>query len=333
LTSLSVPLWAWAAVLAVILGMLAVDLLAHRRAHVVRPREALVWSAVWVALGLAFGAVVWAAWGSDAGGEYLAGYLIEKSLAVDNVFVIALLFGAFAVPRALQHRVLFYGVLGALVFRALFIGAGSVILDRAHWVLYLFGAFLLYTGVKMARHREIEVHPERNPVLRLVRRVMPVSDGYHDQRFLLRRGGRLVATPLLVALVAIETTDIVFAVDSIPAIFAVTGEPFLVFTSNAFAILGLRAMYFLLADAMNRFGYLRYGLAAVLVFVGVKMLLADVYKIPVWLSLGAILLALAVSVAASLLASRGRAAGSPEGPAEVGATISPGGGDPDRTRD
>ena len=316
MSSLSVPLWAWVAVLAVILGMLAVDLLAHRRAHVVRPREALAWSAVWVALGLAFGVVVWAAWGPEAGGEYLAGYLIEKSLAVDNVFVIALLFGVLAVPRALQHRVLFYGVLGALVFRALFIGAGSVILDRAHWVLYLFGAFLLYTGVKMARHRQIEVHPERNPVLRLVRRVIPVSDGYHGQRFLLRRGGRLVATPLLVALVAIETTDIVFAVDSIPAIFAVTSEPFLVFTSNAFAILGLRAMYFLLADAMNRFGYLRYGLAAVLVLVGVKMLLADVYKIPIWLSLGAIVLALAVSVVASLLTSRGRpqASGRPESP-------------------
>lgn len=312
MASLSVPWFAWAAVLAVILGMLAVDLLAHRRAHVVRPREALAWSGVWVALGLAFGAVVWGVWGSEAGGEYLAGYLIEKSLAVDNVFVIALLFAAFAVPRALQHRVLFYGVIGALVFRALFIGAGSVILERAHWVLYLFGAFLLYTGVKMARHRQIEVHPERNPVLRLVRRVIPVSDGFHDQRFLLRRDGRWIATPLLVALVAIETTDIVFAVDSIPAIFAVTEQPFLVFTSNAFAILGLRAMYFLLADAMNRFGYLRYGLAAVLVFVGAKMLLADVYKIPVWLSLGAIVLALAVSVGASLLASRG-SAGDPAG--------------------
>lgn len=301
---MSVPLWAWAAVLAVILFMLAVDLFAHRRAHVVGTREALLWSVVWVALGLGFGVVVWQVWGPEAGGEYLAGYLIEKSLAVDNVFVFALLFGFFAVPRELQHRVLFFGVLGALVFRAAFIGAGAVLLDRFHWILYLFGAFLVYTGVKMARHAAIEVHPERNPVLRAMRRVLPVTDDYQGQRFLLRRDGRWAATPLLAVLVAVETTDIVFAVDSIPAIFAVTGEPFLVFTSNAFAILGLRAMYFLLAGAMHRFGYLRYGLAAVLVFVGAKMLLAEVYPIPIWLSLAVICACLAVSVGASLYRNR-----------------------------
>ncbi|TQS28466.1 TerC family protein [Microbispora sp. KK1-11] len=305
---MSVPLWVWAAVLAVILAMLAVDLFAHRRAHVVGVREALSWSGVWIALGLGFGVVVWLAWGPEAGGEYLAGYLIEKSLAVDNVFVIALLFSFFAVPRELQHRVLFFGVLGALVFRAAFIGAGAVLLDRFHWILYVFGAFLLYTGVKMARHSAIEVHPDRNPVLRAMRRLIPVTDSYQGQRFLVRQdvdgrdgrpGRRWAATPLLAVLVAVETSDIVFAVDSIPAIFAVTSEPFLVFTSNAFAILGLRAMYFLLAGAMHRFGYLRYGLAAILVFVGAKMLLADVYKIPVWLSLAVICACLVVSVGAS----------------------------------
>ncbi|MEV4327390.1 TerC family protein [Microbispora rosea] len=307
---MSVPLWVWAAVLAVILAMLAVDLFAHRRAHVVGVREALGWSGVWIALGLGFGVVVWLVWGPEAGGEYLAGYLIEKSLAVDNVFVIALLFSFFAVPRELQHRVLFFGVLGALVFRAGFIGAGAVLLDRFHWILYVFGAFLLYTGVKMARHSAIEVHPDRNPVLRAMRRLIPVTDSYHGQRFLVRQdadgrtGRRWAATPLLAVLVAVETSDIVFAVDSIPAIFAVTSEPFLVFTSNAFAILGLRAMYFLLAGAMHRFGYLRYGLAAILVFVGGKMLLADVYKIPVWLSLAVICACLVVAVAASAYRNR-----------------------------
>ena len=307
---MSVPLWVWAAVLAVILAMLAVDLFAHRRAHVVGVREALGWSGVWITLGLGFGAVVWLVWGPEAGGEYLAGYLIEKSLAVDNVFVIALLFSYFAVPRELQHRVLFFGVLGALVFRAGFIGAGAVLLEHFHWILYAFGAFLLYTGVKMARHSAIEVHPDRNLVLRAMRRIVPVTGSYQGQRFLVRQDadgrtdGRWAATPLLAVLVAVETSDIVFAVDSIPAIFAVTSEPFLVFTSNAFAILGLRAMYFLLAGAMHRFGYLRFGLAAILVFVGAKMLLADVYKIPVWLSLVVICACLVAAVGASAYRNR-----------------------------
>jgi tellurite resistance protein TerC len=313
--TLSVPFWAWVAVVAAILAMLAVDLAAHRREHVVRPREALAWSGAWIALGLAFGFVVWATWGGEAGGEYLAGYLVEKALAVDNVFVIALLFTALAVPRGAQHRVLFYGVVGALVLRALFIAAGTVVIEHAHWVFYLFGVFLVYTGVKMARHHTIEVHPERNPVLRLLRRVAPVTTDYHGSRFLLRRDGAWVATPLLAALVAVETTDVVFAVDSIPAVFAVTEEPFLVFTSNAFAVLGMRALYFLLADAMGRFGYLRYGLAAVLLFVGAKMLVADLYHVPVWLSLAVILAALAASIGASMW--RGRGPGRP-GPAGSG---------------
>ena len=301
---MDVPLWAWAAVLAVILVMLAVDLLAHRTAHVVSVKEAAVWTAVWVSLGLAFGGVVWWAYGAEAGGEYYAGYLIEKSLAVDNVFVFALIFTYFAVPREYQHRVLFYGVLGALVFRALFIAGGVVLIENFAWVLYVFGAFLVVTGWRMFRHRNDEMDPGRNPVLRLVRRWVPSTEEYHGQRFWVRRAGRWVATPLFAVLVLVETTDIVFAVDSIPAIFAVTQEPFLVFTSNAFAILGLRAMYFLLADLMHRFVYLQAGLAAILVLVGVKMLLLDVWKVPIWLSLAGIAVCLTVSVGASLYATR-----------------------------
>jgi tellurite resistance protein TerC len=301
---MDVPFWAWAAVLAVIVAMLAVDLLAHRTAHVVSVREAAGWSVVWVTLGLAFGGVVWWAYGPRAGGEYYAGYLIEKSLAVDNVFVFALVFTYFAVPREYQHRVLFYGVLGALVFRAIFIAGGAVLIESFAWILYLFGAFLVVTGWKMFTHRNDEMDLARNPVLRWVRKRVPSTDEFHGQRFWVRRAGRWVATPLFTVLVVVETTDIIFAVDSIPAIFAVTQEPFLVFTSNAFAILGLRAMYFLLADLIHRFVHLKAGLAAILVFVGVKMLLLDVYKIPIWLSLAVIAVSLAVSVAWSLRATR-----------------------------
>ncbi|GAA2675992.1 MULTISPECIES: TerC family protein [Actinosynnema] len=294
-----VPFWAWAAVLGVILAMLAVDLFAHRRAHVVSVREAAVWSAVWITLGLAFGGVVWWVWGADPAAQYFAGYVIEKSLAVDNVFVFAIIFGYFAVPREHQHRVLFYGVLGALVFRAVFIAAGSVLIASFSWILYVFGAFLVLTGVKMARQKDEVVDPERSAVLRLFRRFVPMTDQQHGHKFLVRQGGKWVATPLLAVLVLVEVTDIVFAVDSIPAIFAVTQEPFLVFTSNAFAILGLRAMYFLLADLMHRFTYLKLGLALVLVWVGVKMLLLDVYKIPTAASLAVVAAILAVAVGAS----------------------------------
>ena len=301
---MSVPLWAWVAVLAVILAMLAIDLLAHRTAHVVSVREAAIWSGVWVSLGVAFGGVVWWAYGAQAGGEYYAGYLIEKSLAVDNVFVFALMFTYFAVPREYQHRVLFYGVLGALVFRAVFIAGGVVLIENFAWVLYLFGAFLVYTGWKMFTHRNDQLDASRNPVLRWVTRWVPSTEEYHGQRFWVRKAGKWVATPLFTVLVLVEITDIIFAVDSIPAIFAVTQEPFLVFTSNAFAILGLRAMYFLLADLIHRFVYLKAGLAVVLVFVGVKMLLLDVYKIPIWLSLAVIATSITLAVVWSLRATR-----------------------------
>jgi tellurite resistance protein TerC len=303
---MDVPLWAWAAVLAVILAMLAVDLFAHRTAHVVSVKEAAAWSAVWVTLGLGFGAVVWWAYGAQAGGEYYAGYLIEKSLAVDNVFVFALIFTYFAVPREYQHRVLFYGVLGALVFRAIFIAGGSVLISSFAWILYLFGAFLIVTGWKMFTHRNDEMDLSRNRVLGWVKKRVPSTEEYHGQKFWVKKAGTWVATPLFFVLVMVETTDIIFAVDSIPAIFAVTQEPFLVFTSNAFAILGLRAMYFLLADLIDRFIYLKAGLAAILVFVGIKMLLLDVYKVPIWLSLSVIALCLTVAVGLSLYRTRNR---------------------------
>ena len=301
---MDVPFWMWAAVLGLILAMLALDLLAHRHAHVVGVREAAVWTAVWVSLGLAFGGVVWWLYGPTAGGEYFAGYLIEKSLAVDNVFVFALIFGYFAVPRMYQHRVLFYGVLGALVLRAAFIAGGAALLDRFHWVLYVFGAILLYSGWRMFRHRNHEMDLSANPVLRQARRLIPTTEDYDGQKFWVRRAGRWVATPLFMVLVVVETSDVIFAVDSIPAIFAITQEPFLVFTSNAFAILGLRAMYFLLADLMHRFVYLKAGLAAILILVGTKMLLIDIWKVPIGVSLAAIAACLIVSVTASLHATR-----------------------------
>ena len=300
--------WAWAAVLGVIVVMLGVDLFAHRTAHVIGPREAAVWSGLWVALGIGFGAIVWWVWGGEFATQYFAGYIIEKSLAVDNVFVFAIIFGYFAVPREYQHRVLFYGVLGALVFRAVFIAAGSVLIASFAWILYVFGAFLVLTGIRMARHRNETIDPERSVVLRLFRRVIPVTDTYHGQKFLVRQAGRWVATPLLAVLVLVEVTDIVFAVDSIPAIFAVTQQPFLVFTSNAFAILGLRAMYFLLADLMHRFIYLKLGLALVLIWVGVKMLLLDLYKIPTAVSLAVVAVILTITVVASWTKTRDTAA-------------------------
>ena len=308
---MDVPIWAWAAVLAVIVVMLAIDLFAHRTAHVVGVKEAALWSAVWVSLGLAFGGIVWWAYGAQAGGEYYAGYLIEKSLAVDNVFVFALIFTYFAVPREYQHRVLFYGVLGALVFRAIFIAGGAVLIENFAWILYLFGAFLVYTGWKMFRHRDDQMDLSRNKLLALAKRKIPSTESYHGQKFWVKRAGKWVATPLFFVLIMVETTDIIFAVDSIPAIFAVTQDPFLVFTSNAFAILGLRAMYFLLADLIDRFIYLKAGLAAILVFVGIKMLLLDVWKVPIWLSLSVIASCITVAVVASLRATRDQATVAP----------------------
>lgn len=304
---MNVPLWAWIAVVVLILAMLAIDLLAHRRAHAIGVREAAAWSAVWVALGVAFGALVWATYGAEFGQQYFAGYLIEKSLAVDNVFVWAIIFSHFAVPREYQHRVLFLGVLGALVFRAAFIAAGAALIDSFGWILYVFAAFLVWTGVAMIRKRDEHVDPSRSRAFALFRRHVPMTDAFHGQRLLVRRAGAIVATPLLAVLALIEVTDIIFAVDSIPAIFAVTDDVFLVFTANAFAILGLRAMYFLLADLMHRFVYLKLGLALVLIWVGIKMALnVDLFHIPTAPSLAVIATVIVASVAASLWATRGQ---------------------------
>jgi tellurite resistance protein TerC len=298
----------WAAFVAFIVAMLLVDLFVlHRDAHEVSLREAGFWSVVWVAMGLAFGALVWAWKGPDAGGEYLAGYLIERALSIDNIFVFALIFTYFGVPAAYQHRVLFWGIFGALVFRAVFIGAGAALLDQFHWMIYVFGGFLVFTGIKMLRNKHSEVDPARNPVLRLLRRVMPITEDYRGQKLIVREAGRRVATPLLAVLIVIETSDILFAVDSIPAIFAVTTDSFLVFSSNAFAILGLRAMYFLLAGMIDRFVHLNAGLAAVLAFVGAKMLLTDVFHIPIWASLAIITALIGGSVLTSLRTTRGQA--------------------------
>lgn len=304
---MDVPVWAWFAVLGVILAMLVLDLFMHRDAHVISVKEAAVWSAVWVAFGVAFGALVWAVYGAEFGQQYFAGYLIEKSLAVDNVFVWAIIFTFFAVPREYQHRVLFYGVLGALVFRGVFIAGGSALIASFSWILYLFAAFLLVTGYKMLAQRNEHIDPAASRTLRIFRRAVPMIEEYRGQRFWIRRNGVLVATPLLAVLVLVEVTDVIFAVDSIPAIFAVTDEVFLVFTANAFAILGLRAMYFLLADLIHRFVYLKAGLALVLIWVGIKMLLKiDVYYIPTTISLAVVSSIIGGSIWLSLRATRGQ---------------------------
>jgi tellurite resistance protein TerC len=288
-----------------VVGMLALDLFVfHRDAHEVSLREAATWSAVWIGLGLAFGGIVFLVRGSQAGGEYLAGYLIEKSLSMDNVFLFAMLFGYFAVPARYQHRVLFWGVVGAIVFRATFIAAGTTLLDAFHFLIYGFGLLLLLTGIRMWRSKGHAVDPDRNVVLRLVRRVIPIAPDYDGQRFFVRHAGKLMATPLFAVLVVVETTDIMFAIDSIPAIFAVTTDPFIVFTSNVFAILGLRSLYFLLAGVIDRFVYLKQGLAALLVFAGLKILVSGVWKMPVVLSLAVIVGILAISILASVVASR-----------------------------
>jgi tellurite resistance protein TerC len=291
----------WAGFVGLILALLAVDLFVfHRESREISMREGLIGVGFWVSLGLAFTFVIWAWHGGTAAGEYIAGYLIEYSLSVDNIFVFVILLTYFIVPAEHQHRVLFWGILGALVFRASFIAAGAALLETFHFMTYIFGGFLVFTGLRMARHEEIQVHPERSITLRIVRRFVPMIEGYRGERFFVRENGRRMATQLFAVLLVVEATDIVFAVDSIPAIFAVTRNPFIVFSSNAFAILGLRALYFVLASMMRRFRFLQFGLAIILVFVGTKMLLTDVYEIPIWASLVFILVTLTSSVLASL---------------------------------
>ena len=291
----------WGGFLAFVLAMLALDLgVFHRKSHAVSTREAAIWSAVWVALALLFAFGVQLAHGPERALEFVTGYVIEKALSVDNIFVFVVIFGYFRVPAALQHRVLFWGILGALVLRAAFVLAGGAFLARFHWAIYVFGAILVLTGIKLLLERGASPDPAANPIVRLARRVLPVSEDFDGERFFTRLGGRRAATPLFLALLVVEATDVVFAVDSIPAIFAITRDPFLVFTSNIFAILGLRSLYFLLAGVIERFRYLKPALALVLLFVGAKMLLAEVWKVPVGLSLGVIAAILGGAVLLSL---------------------------------
>lgn len=292
----------WTGFLGFVLLMLALDLgVFHRTAHSVSMKEAAAWSGVWVLLATVFGGLVYAWFGKERALEYAAGYVIEKALAVDNIFVFVVIFSTFAIPAVHQHRILFWGVLGALVLRAAFILAGGAFVQRFHWSIYVFGGILLFTGVKLLVHREDTPDPEKNPIVRLFRRLLPVTPHPVDSRFTVVQNGKRYATPLLLALVSVEVTDLIFAVDSIPAIFAVTIDPFIVFTSNIFAILGLRSLYFLLAGAIDKFHYLKLGLSLVLVFVGAKMVLGHVYKIPIVASLLVIITILTGAVIASLL--------------------------------
>ncbi len=283
-----------------VLALLAFDLgVFNRKAHVITLREAAIWSAIWIGLSLAFNTFLYFYMGSGPALEFLAGYLIEKSLSVDNIFVFVLIFSIFAVPSAYQHRVLFWGILGALVLRGILIAVGAVLLEQFHWVIYIFGAFLIFTGIRFATHEEEEFHPEKNPLIGLLSRVLPMQKEYEGAKLVVKRAGKWAATPLLVVLLVVESTDLLFALDSIPAIFGVTNDPFIVYTSNVAAILGLRSLYFLLAGLVERFHYLRFGLAAILGFVGLKMLLSEIYEIPIVVSLAIIAGILAFAIVAS----------------------------------
>ncbi len=308
-------IWLWIGFNLFVLAMLALDLgVFHRKSHTVSAKEALTWSIVWITLSLAFNAVIYFFWdrmvpgssytNQEAALAFLTGYLIEKSLSVDNIFVFILIFTFFGVPGKYQHRVLFWGILGALIMRGILIAVGAALLEEFHWIIYVFGAFLIFTGIRMALKHDENVEPDKNPVVKFFRRFMPVTENFEEDKFFVRRAGQLMATPLFLILLVVESTDLIFAVDSIPAIFAVTQDPFIVYTSNVCAILGLRALYFLLADVMDKFEYLKYGLAAVLTFVGIKMVIVEFYKIPVGVSLGVVAGILTVSILASLWKSR-----------------------------
>ena len=292
----------WAAFNGFVLLMLALDLgVFHRKAHTVNVKEAIVWSIVWILLSFLFAAGVYHFRGTASAMEYIAGYLIEKALSVDNLFVFLVLFSYFKVPTVYQHKVLFWGILGALIMRATLILVGAALIARFHWVLYVFGAFLVFTALKLAFQKEGGVDPGNNPIVRMVRKVIPLTNEYSESRFFVKIDGRRVATPLFLVLMTVEFTDLVFALDSIPAIFAVTPDPFIIYTSNVFAILGLRSLYFALAGIMDLFHYLKIGLSVILGFVGVKMLIVDFYKIPIGISLSVVGGLLAISILASIL--------------------------------
>lgn len=291
----------WIGFCALVLTMLALDLgIFHRKSREVSLKEAVTWSGIWIGLALAFNTGIYYGHGGEKALQFLTGYLVELSLSVDNLFVFLLVFGYFKVPAQYRHRVLFWGIIGALILRAVFIAAGVTLIAKFHWMIYLFGALLVASGIKMTLQTGKEIHPERNPVLRLLRRFMHVTPEYEGDRFFVKQHGRILATPLFVVLMILESTDLVFAVDSVPAVLAITPDPFIVFTSNVFAILGLRSMFFALEGVMKRFHYLHYGLSAVLLFVGAKMLLAGFYKIPTWVSLLLIASILSGAMMASL---------------------------------
>jgi tellurite resistance protein TerC len=301
------PIWAWIALIAAVPVLTAVDFLVFGRGrHEVSPKVASLWTLAWVALGVGFTGILAATQGGTAAGEYIAGYLIEWSLSIDNLFVFAVIFAYFAVPKDTQPRVLMFGVLGALVFRGIFIAIGAAALGAAHWVIYVFGAFLLITSYRLAVSTGETVDPSKNRLLRLVSRFVPSTDGYRDTRIFVRERGRWLATPIFAVLLVVASTDVVFAIDSIPAIFAITDEAFIVLAANIFAVLGLRAAYFVIVGALDRFEYLHYGLAAVLAVVGLKMLTSEFYDPPVWLTLGAVVVILGTAVLASLWATRNR---------------------------
>ena len=305
---MTVPFWAWAAFGAVVVIMLAIDLLAHRGAHVIKFKEAAIWSAVWVGLSLIFAVVVWLTLGGGAAVDFTTAWLLEKSLSVDNLFVFALIFGYFKVPREYQHRVLFYGVIGALVFRGIFLAAGVALVTKFTAVLFVFGAILIYSAIKMLKDDDESMDPGKSFAVRLLRKIVPVSDEYRGTKFFYKEAGKRIATPLLAVVVAIEAADLIFAVDSVPAVLAVSSDPFIVYSSNAFAILGLRALYFLLAGMLKKFHLLSKGLAFILAFIGVKLFLQAGHKtistsipeIPSLVSLAVIVVALTLSIVLSL---------------------------------
>jgi len=301
-----------------ICGLLALDLgVFNKRPHAIGTKEALYWSMFWIALSLLFNVGVFIFAGSTSGLEFLTGYLIEKALSVDNIFVFIVIFSYFGIPPKFQHKVLFWGVVGALIMRGIFIALGAALIGRFEWIIYVFGLILLYSGWKLLGHKEVEVHPDRNIFIRLARRFFPVDQGFDEPRFLVRKQGKIHITPFLLVLITVETTDVVFAVDSIPAVFGVTRDPFIVYSSNIFAILGLRALYFLLAGAMQKLEYLSTGLSLVLIFVGLKMLTKDLFHVPIIVSLSVVVLILAGSVVLSLM-KRGANKRSEEGKRKEG---------------
>jgi len=295
-------IYVWIGFLAFVLLMLALDLgVFHRKSHEVKIKEALIWSAVWISLAMVFNYGIYVYMGEIKAMEFLTGYVIEKSLSIDNLFVFIMIFSYFNVDKRYQHKVLFWGILGALIMRSIFIFAGVALINKFHWIIYIFGAFLIFTGAKMLFQKDEKIDPNKNPLVRLFKRFYPVTEIMHGDRFFVKINAKTVATPLFVVLLLVEFTDLIFAIDSIPAIMAISSDPFIIFTSNVFAILGLRALYFALAGITQYFHYIKYGLSAILVFVGLKMVLVDFYKIPVMISLFTILGILVISVIASLI--------------------------------